>query len=380
MRKITLVMYGIALVLSFVGCGKPAEAIPQTQLDSLLAPVFAAHADTTSASTVFFTRNLSSDGVLKVFDKIASHVDGKKIGVKVHFGEAGNKNYIGAEFSQKLCEKLSADWIETNVVYPGPRSSTSSHVKLARDHGFVARPINILDEKGEVLVSSSHKHFKKVRVAAGAFDYDDIIIFSHFKGHGSAGFGGAIKNVSMGLATPKGKGDMHKSKIPNYFPDKCVKCKQCIAKCAGNAITIDPLVIDPDKCVGCGMCISICPSGAIVNASSDVADGVFLERLAEYAEVIADTLDLVYINVVAKISKSCDCNPFAAAPFVSDIGIFASTDAVAIDRASLDFVNAVHKCDDAFLKESNISGNQQLVYGEQIGLGRNKYFIIDCDK
>jgi len=327
---------------------------------------------------VYFTRQASGQGVLKVFEKIASEVKGR-VAVKVHFGEEGNRYYLKPVVVRPLVDKLRAVLVETNVLYSGPRQRTESHLRLAKSHGFDFAPIDILDSEGEVAWPCSTERYSRVWVGKGTRKYGTIILLSHFKGHGLAGFGGAIKNIAMGLASPQGKRAMHAELVPVFHPDKCVACNVCARQCPARAIAIDPIRIDPKKCMGCGQCIQVCPAGALAAPKRRVGPEEFARRLAEYAKAIADSVHLVYINVLMDISPDCDCAPNARKPFMKDIGVLASTDPVAIDQASLDLVNQAYSGGDAFLRESGGSGVVQLEHGERIGLGKRKYKLVRID-
>lgn len=299
----------------------------------------------TDTSLVYFTSDISADGVMKVFRMIEAQVKGK-VAIKVHFGEDGNRNFLKPHLVEKLTRTLNATWVETNVLYVGPRRYTDSHIALARKHGFDFAPIDILDSEGEMeLETDGLKHYKRVRVGSHIDNYDTYIIFSHFKGHGTAGFGGAIKNVSMGMASVSGKMAMHASDVPLTSPSKCTACGICPKECPGDAISLNPLRIDAEKCIGCGKCIGICPERAFNVPWQSTGQAVFLERLVEYAYGITKGRNVLYINVLANISKACDCSKYAPGPFMDDIGILASTDIVAIEKASHDLIDQAHKCD-----------------------------------
>ncbi|MDP8232226.1 MAG: DUF362 domain-containing protein [Candidatus Zophobacter franzmannii] len=328
---------------------------------------------------VYFTKDISSESIQKLYERIKPKVSGK-IAVKVHFGEKGNKNYLDPDLIKDLVVELSATLIETNVLYVSPRRYTDSHIALAKDHGFDFAPIDIIDDEGETVLQYNGKHFKEVRTGSHLKNYDTIIVISHFKGHVAQGFGGAIKNVGMGLGSIPGKMSMHASAIPQYNDAKCVKCGICVPNCPVDAITIDPVVIDQEKCIGCASCIGVCPE-QVFNVPWGSTDGnTFQERVTEYADAISKNHNMVYINVLNNISAHCDCISSAPPAFTDDIGILASFDIVAIDKACLDLVNEQTKLSDAFAKHSHTSGNHQLDYGQEIGLGSKMYHLVDVDK
>lgn len=331
-------------------------------------------------ANVYFTKDISPEGVNKVFEYIKSNVKGK-VGVKVHFGEDGNAYYVPAHMVEQLCKELDATLIETNVAYKGRRRFTDSHIELAKDHGFTFAPIDILDEAGELLLDvKDGRNFKKAKIGKNIDKYETIIYFTHFKGHGSSGFGGCIKNASMGMATPEGKQAMHKNDFPATHGDKCTGCGNCVSQCPVNAITLNPLMIDRDKCIGCGKCIGVCKDEAIMNPDNMEQKQLFLERLVEYAQAVTSYKNSLYFNIIINVSPSCDCSSDPKKPFISDIGILASTDIVAIEAAAHDLVDKAHSCDDAFLKENSVSGKHQIEYAEQMGMGTKKYNLIDVDK
>ena len=329
---------------------------------------------------VYYTEDISQSGLLEVFHKIDEEMEGE-IGVKVHFGEEGNRNYIKPAIMKPLMKEIDGTFVETNVLYVSKRRYTESHIKLAKKHGFGYAPIDILNSDGEkVLNADGYEHYNEVKVGAGMDNYDSFLIISHFKGHQMAGFGGAIKNVSMGLASISGKMALHASEIPRYLPQRCISCGICVKDCPVGAISIDPLRIDKDKCIGCGNCIGVCPERAfgVPWGSTDAA--TFLERLSEYAKVIADHYPLVYINFVSNISRGCDCMSSAPEPFMEDIGILASTDMVAIEQASHDLVDEHFGSEDTFREVNRVSGKKQIKYAEKIGLGSSDYILINLDK
>ena len=332
------------------------------------------------SADVYFTRDISPAGVMKIFKYIEENVKGE-VGLKVHFGEEGNEYFVPATMVESLCKLLNATLIETNVAYKGRRRETDTHIELAKEHGFTFAPIDILDEEGTLdLPVQGGRNFKSAKIGKGIEKYETIIYFTHFKGHGSAGFGGCIKNASMGMATPEGKLAMHKKDYPATESAKCVGCGVCVQQCPANAITLNPLTIDRDKCVGCGKCVGLCPLDAIRNPDNIEQKTLFLERLVEYAQAATADRNSLYFNIIINVSPSCDCAKNPKKPFIADIGILVSTDIVAIEAVAHDLVDKAHQCDDAFLKENSLSGKHQINYAEQLKMGTKKYRLISIDE
>lgn len=345
----------------------------------LIVVIIVIGAKSPESSTVYFSKDLTGDGVVRIYERAFKELNGK-VAIKIHFGEKGNKNYLAPELIEKLTNKLNATLVETNVLYRGQRRFTEQHLKLAKEHGFDFAPIDILNSEGEKVIPAELKHFNSVSVGSHMDKYDNFLIISHFKGHVMAGFGGAIKNVAMGLASISGKMAIHASTLPVCRDARCIACGDCVKNCTEGAITLNPLVIDADKCIGCGKCIGVCAVGAIQVPWGSTSKHNFNEKLVDYASGITKNYPMVYINILANISQDCDCDGTAHDPFVDDIGILASTDIVAIERASLDLVNKAYNCEDAFAKVNGTSGDHQINYAFKIGLGNTNYKLIDIDK
>ncbi|HJO93113.1 MAG TPA: DUF362 domain-containing protein [Victivallales bacterium] len=324
-----------------------------------------------------FTRKLLDEIVEKESVKFE-----KKIPLKVHFGEKGNTTFIKSEsyegIIKYLIEKnIETCYIETSTMYGGQRNRKDLHVKLAEEHGFTQIPIVIADgENGELFieVEINKKHYKTCKIGKDFLDYDQYIVLLHFKGHMLAGFGGAIKQLSMGYASKGGKMAMHMGVKPKLINRKCRKCNLCKTRCNMDAITIDKKsFIDHEKCVGCAACASICPHKAISIYS---IKGIlrllgignpFREKLIEYAYAAQKDKNNIYINFAQNITRGCDCEPKKMKPLIEDIGIFISTDPVAIDKACYDLVKQ---------KGKKFRGFKQFEYAEKVGLGSTKYKLI----
>ncbi len=341
----------------------------------LNAPLQAQNSE--DSSIVYFTRDISPEGVMKIFNFVKDSVHGN-VGIKVHFGEDGNQYFVPATMVEPLCKYLNATLIETNVAYRGRRRNTDTHIQLAKDHGFTFAPIDILDSGGTLVMPIENGvRFKNALIGKNIEKYETIIYFTHFKGHGSAGFGGCIKNVSMGMATPEGKKLMHSNNFPVTTDSKCVKCGACQIDCPVDAITLNPLTIDKEKCIGCGKCISTCQDAAI-NAPDDAEKTKrFLEGLVEYTKPVIEAKNSIYFNIIINVSPTCDCSGNPKKPFINDIGILVSTDIVAIEACAHDMVDQAHQCDDAFMKANSVSGKHQIEYAYKLKLGNKKYKIIE---
>jgi len=333
-------------------------------------------------SAVYFTDQITPEGFMKVYEKISKELEGK-VGVKVHFGEEGNTYYVKPELFKNIVLDCNGTFIETNVLYKSPRQQTDSHIALAKNHGFTYAPIDILDAPGELLIENVEgcQHYNKFYFGKNLDNYNSFLIISHFKGHGSSGFGGAIKNISMGFATPKGKLAMHRNNFPVCEHNRCTNCDSCAVECPANAITTNPFSIDVEKCTGCGKCIDVCPNDALrYPKDKEDVQTVFCERLVEYAKAILNRHEkMVYINVLVDISTSCDCSKNPGKPFVPNIGILASTDIVAIEKASHDLVAKAHGCKDPFLEAVKTSGLRQIEYAYELGMGSKNYKLINLD-
>jgi uncharacterized Fe-S center protein len=335
-----------------------------------------------TVSDVFFTEFITIEGFDKIFEYIADKLGTGNIAFKTHFGEPGNPYFVKPYLFENIVNRLNATFVETNVLYGGPRGTTASHIQVGLDHGFTFAPIDIFDVEKTIKNVDGVKHYAEFYVGKGLDDYDATLVLSRFKGHGGTGFGGAIKNVSMGFATPRGKKAMHANNIPVVEMSKCTHCGICKEICPeGAIISLYPLTIDRDKCTGCGKCIDYCPEQALEVPHRDETHRIFNERLVEYAKAVQDNHKMVYINVLIDITRGCDCMSNPGQPIMPNIGILASTDMVAIEKASHDLVSKVTGCDEPFfrLAQNSGSGLHQLVYAHQLGMGNLNYRLINID-
>ena len=308
----------------------------------------------------------------------------KDLPIKLHFGEKGNRTYLKPEVYDPVIDLLESagsksSFTETSVLYGGERFEAARHIKLAVSHGFTRIPVMIADgDHGECSASipiPGGKHFTSAAIAEKLAAAPQVLVVSHFKGHLLAGFGGAIKQLSMGFASKGGKMAMHLSVKPHIKSRKCRKCKLCLSRCNANAIeTGEKFFIDPDKCVGCGACFAICPHKAISILSFSglknmlFGNRYFREKLVEYALAAHRGKKNIYLTFAVDIAPGCDCDPRKMAPCIPDIGVFASLDPVAVDAA----------CYDAAAKAGKrFRGGEQLGYAEKIGLGSTDYRIVE---
>lgn len=253
-----------------------------------------------SVSKVYFTREMTPEKVIEVYDKLGKKLDGN-VAIKVHSGEEGNQNYLKPEFWRPIVEHVGGTIVECNTAYEGERNSTEKHVKLIEAHGWNRYfKVDLMDMTGPDIEIPVHdgKHLSSDIMGKNFLNYDSMLVLSHFKGHPMGGYGGALKQLSIGCASTAGKVNIHSA-------GKYRKAEE-------QGIVWDDL---PEQ-------------------------DAFLESMAEAASAVTDHFagNIVYINVMANMSVDCDCCAVAEDPCLKDIGILASTDPVAIDRACIDLV------------------------------------------
>jgi uncharacterized Fe-S center protein len=296
--------------------------------------------------------------------------------LKVHFGEHGNQTYIPALYFNGIIDWLQEQgtetaFMETNAIYGGHRTRRETHIQLAREHEFTRLPVWIADgEAGEAItnVSIQGKHFKSCHVGRLVAEQEQMIVCSHFKGHMISGFGGALKQLGMGCAARTGKLAQHMNSRPFINPLQCKQCGTCLKKCAKNAIHIGRWSrIDRKKCVGCLGCVAVCPSKAIMINWLKSFNNQFVERIAEYALAASLDKQIVYISFAFNITRQCDCVGQRMKPFIQDLGILASADPVAADKACLDLL------DERAGRRVISRGRSILRHAEKLGLGKQVY-------
>jgi len=207
-------------------------------------------------------------------------------------------------------------------------------------------------------------------------NYKNLVSVAHFKGHMATGFGGALKNIGMGLGCRAGKMDMHSIISPVVNSGKCVVCGTCVRDCPVDAITLGKVAsIDSGKCIGCAHCIAICPNGAIDlnwNMSHDV-NKMLMEKIVEYSVAVVAGRRWRFMNFITGLTYECDCFDLDQKPFMKDVGLVLGEDPVAVDQASMDLVKKACGGEDPLLKKHKIDGAYMLEYAEKCGLGSRRY-------
>lgn len=291
-----------------------------------------------STATVYFTSDISPEGLVKIYEALGWTPTGD-VAVKLSTGEGEGSYNLDPALIEKLVKNVNGTIVECNTAYPGSRSSTAQHMKVAEQRGYTAiANVDIMDAEGTMnLPVKNGKHLPYDIVGSHFANYDSFIVLSHFKGHTMGGFGGAIKNISIGIGSSSGK---------------------CFIHTAGKSKLI---MISPNQ-------------------------DAFLESMAEAGKAVSDSLGngerIIYINVMNNISVDCDCVANPSAPTMADVGILASTDPVAVDQACVDIVYAHEHTDGAEVIERMESRNglHTLDYAQQIGLGTRSYDLVNIDE
>lgn len=329
-----LALAASCLALFSAGCGAAAkqDAAPKAAAVNTEAAAPVPHVSKDGkAPVVYMTKDISPAGLMQVY-KAMGWTPAGKVGVKLSTGEPPASHYLDPNLIKDLVHEVNGTIVECNTAYGGARASTEMHRQVAKDHGFTAiADVDIMDAEGSmVLPVENGFHLKENYVGTHFADYDSYLVLSHFKGHAMAGFGGAIKNISIGFGSSEGKSWIHT---------------------AGNART------------GIG---------------GDQDD--FLESMADAAKSVSDYMGhgerMAYVNVMNNLSVDCDCDGHAAAPDMHDIGILASTDPVALDQACIDLVYSAPDSASLVQRIESRNGLHTLEAAEQIGLGSRTYQLV----
>ncbi len=328
-RKIEKILAMAVLATMTGACGSISAAVPNSPMETR----------TGNTSTVYFTRDLSAKGLEKIYSKINKELTGK-VAIKLHTGEKNGPNILPREWVQALQKDiLNSTIVETNTLYEGDRYTTAGHRETLKVNGWTFSPVDIMDEDGDVdLPVKDGFHLKKVAMGKNIMNYDSMLVLTHFKGHAMGGFGGSMKNIAIGNASGQvGKKEVHGVEVPPADWGKWP------------------------------------------------AKEVLMENMADSAKATVDHFGkkIAFINVLRNMSVDCDCAGIRAAkPTIPDIGIFASTDILAVDQASIDAVYALPDAKNHDLKERIESrvGLRQLSAMKEHHMGNDKYVIVDLDK
>lgn len=290
-------------------------------------------------AAVYFTKEITPESLVKIYEALGRELHGK-VAVKISTGEPGGHNFLQPALIAPLVKKLDGTIVECNTAYEGRRNTSEAHWQTFRDHGFAAiAPCDLMDEEGELILPVRNgRQLTENYVGSHLANYDSMLVLSHFKGHAMGGFGGALKNVAIGVASSYGKGIIHCNGKP------CEKLE-------------DMFAADHDS---------------------------FLESMADADSAVIDYLgnrNMLYINVANRLSIDCDCDANPHDPEMADIGIFASLDPVAVDQACVDAVYASHDPGKAALIErmESLNGIHTVEAAAALGLGSREYETVDLD-
>ncbi len=281
---------------------------------------------------VYMTTDISPEGLMAIYEALGAQLPEGNIAVKISTGETGS-NYLRPELIGDLVQAVGGTIVECNTAYGGERANTAYHMQLAEDHGYTAiADVDIMDADGSMtLPVTGGTHLTENYVGSHFENYDYFIVLSHFKGHAMAGFGGAIKNISIGIASSDGKAHIH--------------------------------------------------SGGTGGSMWGGDQNAFLESMAEAGKSVADYMDgnMLYINVMNRLSVDCDCDGNPAEPDMHDIGILASFDPVAVDQACIDLVYSAEDGASLIQRIESRNGLLTLEHAGEIGLGSRTYNLVSID-
>ena len=330
--------------------------------------------------------------VSRLFDCVAG---GDQAAVKLHFGEEGNTGFVRPQYLRLVCGAISSRGArcflsDTNTLYRGRRTNSVEHLKLAREHGFTKEAtgaeVVIPDEtrkENAAAIAINKKFIRQAKVLKLFLEADALVGVAHFKGHIMTGFGGALKNFGMGCASREGKLAQHCDVSPIVLKENCTGCGACAQACPAEAIRIigKKSRIDNARCIGCASCIAACSYSAI-DIDWGSGAGNIQEKMIEYAFAVLSGKERksVFLNFAVKITKECDCLAKDDPRISPDIGIFASTDPVSIDKACFDLINQA--CGRDIFREAHPDrdGMKQLRYAAELGLGRLGYDLTEISE
>lgn len=337
-------------------------------------------------------------------------MDGKFVAVKMHFGELGNLSFLRPNYARAVVDVVKEFGgvpflTDCNTLYPGSRKNAIEHLYCAWENGFtpmtVGCPIIIGDglngtDDIEVPVEGG-EYIDKAKIGRAVMDADIFISLSHFKGHETTGFGGAIKNIGMGCGSRAGKKAQHMNGQPEIDHELCRGCRACLRECANDGLSFDEstrkMSINTQNCVGCGRCIGACNFDAIAFANYAATKDLNC-RMAEYTKAVIQNRPNFHVSLIVDVSPNCDCHAENDAPILPNIGMFASFDPLALDQACVDaclkatplpnsqLAEAMEKedfCDHHDHFENTTPNSEYktcLAHAEKIGLGTRDYEIV----
>ena len=328
---------------------------------------------------------------------------GKYVAVKIHFGEPGNMAYLRPNWAKVVADLVKSQGgkpflTDCNTLYVGGRANALDHLDSAMRNGYTPLQTGVQCIIADGLKGTDYdlvpirggKYLRAAKIGRAIMDADIIVSLSHAKGHVSAGFGGALKNLGMGSGSRAGKMDMHSSGKPVVNQARCIGCGKCIKNCAHGAPRIEngKCTILKAKCTGCGRCVGVCPVEAI-HAEFDTANDVLNCKIAEYAKAVCDGRPNFHIALAVDVSPECDCHAYNDVPIVPNVGMFASFDPVALDAACADAINAQpanpgsliaddhdHTHDHFSAMHPDTNWRAAVEHGEAIGLGSAEYELV----
>ena len=368
-------------------------------------------------SKVYFTnlRTTPSSNLLDKMERLVkragiTNIDFKNqfTAIKIHFGEPGNLAYIRPNYAARMATLLRTlgakpFLTDCNTLYSGRRSNAVDHLESAMENGF-----NPISAKCDVIIADGLKgtecreieikgeYCKAPKIGSAIADADIIISMNHFKGHEQTGFGGALKNLGMGCASVAGKLELQGASQPRIDLEKCKGCNICVKHCRHEAIRLDEnkkAVIDYDKCVGCGQCVALCQYDGAVLGSWDTSVNLNC-KIAEYTQAVLQDKPHFHISFIMNVSPECDCWNHNDAAIVPDLGITASFDPVALDKACADIVikapiletgnrlsetphhDHLEGCDKFHIMHPETNWQAGLEHAEKVGIGTQEYELI----
>lgn len=337
--------------------------------------------------------------------------NGKYTAIKMHFGEPGNLAFLRPNYAKAVADLVKSMGgrpflTDCNTMYPGLRKNALDHLDAAYMNGFTPLTTGCHVIIGDGLKGTDEtyvplpngEYVKEAKIGRAVMDADVFISLTHFKLHEATGYGGAIKNIGMGCGSRAGKMEQHAAGKPEVAVNLCVGCGSCARACGQDAITIKvpdgsadgrkKAVINYEKCVGCGRCIGACPKDA-THPGANNTNEILCRKMAEYAYAVVKDRPQFHISLIMDVSPFCDCYASNDSPVIADVGMFASFDAVALDQACADAVNAQPYLHGTIMDEREhthhdwsmdvhpeTNWNAQLEQAEKMGMGTRQYELI----